>query len=267
MPEAGFTRIPPGTAAGHTVLGTRLTDLESAVNGLPIEAVEPHSLTRQHLPSVLVGTPATTALDNAIGSEHTYSSRAADEPYPGWNTAAGWKVINDTGSAGSAVMLRLTGLNVTLDANTSLEVWAEIEVVDVLLWNFTGGAMSGATNYAARVFGCFAIQYGNAVGTLNHLARTERYIRAESTDDATNLVGAVAHQTVTQQGKRVTIATRIRNTDPAGAITVNVVQMVVSCHAGLFGPPTTARDPLKSCRVRLRKGRISAFGKRHGTLT
>lgn len=267
MPATGFTRIPPGTAAGHTVLESRLSGLEDAINDLPLEAVEPHSLTRQHLPSVIVGTPKTTALDNAIGAEHIYSSQTGAEPYPGWNTTAGWKVINDTGTAGSLVMLRLTDLNVTLDANTSIEVWAEIEVVDVLLWNFTGGAMAGAVANAARVFGCFAIQYGNTTGTLNHLSRTERYIRAETTDDATNLVGAIAHQTVEQQGKRVTIATRIRNTDPAGAITVNVVQMVVSCHAGLFGPPSVPRDPLTSCRVRLRKGRLSAFGKRHGTLT
>lgn len=263
MPATLFSRIDPGQPAGHTVLGDRLTNMAAAVNDLPLEAVEPHSLTRQHLPSVIVGTPKTTALDNAIGAEHIYSSQAAAEPYPGWNTLAGWKVINDVGTAGSATMLRLTGLNITLDANTSIEVWAEVEVVDIELWDFTAGppARSAAVASAARVFGCFAVQYGNAVGTLNHLSRTERYIRAESTDDAGNLVGAVAHQTVAQQGKRVTIATRIRNTDPAGAITVNVVQMVVSCHRGGFGLAT------QHCRVRLRKGRISAFGKRHGTLT
>ena len=260
MPATGFSRIAPGDAATAASLANKLTGVRDAVNDLPLEAVEPHSLTRQHFPSMIVGTPGRTALDLAVGAETIYSGQAAAERYPGWDTVAGWKVVNDVGTAGGNA-LAVTGLGIALDANTSIEVWASTEVVDIELWNFAGAARAGAVAGAARIYACFAIQYSADGATWYHLARTERYLDAETTNDKGNLVGLVAHQTVEQQNKRCTIATRIRHTDPGGSITVNQVRMVVSCHNGAFlaGPP--------HCRVRLRASSIDVIGKRHGTLT
>lgn len=266
MPATLFSRIDPGQPAGHTVLGDRLTNMAAAVNDLPLEAVEPHSLTRQHLPSVVPGTPGTAVLEGV--SEHAYDSRVGAQPYPGWNTAAGWRVINSAGGGTPApalgTELRVTGLGVTLSSTVSIEVWAEVEVVDIELWDFTAGPPARST--AVRplaVFGVFAIQYSPDNVTWYHLARTERYLDGETDDDATNALGGMS-STNEQQNRRMTIATRIRSTDPGGAITVNHVRMVVSCHDGAF--LAAASDAFR-CRVRLREGRISAFGKQHGTLT
>lgn len=264
MPATGFSRIAPGDAATAASLANKLTGVRDAINDLPLEAVEPHSLTRQHFPSMIVGTPGRAVLQNAVSAESEYSSQAGAEPYPGWNTVAGWKVVNDVGTATGPNTLRVSGLGVALDANTSIEVWASVEVVDIILWDYTAGpptTISADVAGAARIYACFAIQYSNDAATWYHLARTERYLDAETTNDATNLVGATIHHDEAQQNKRCTIATRIRNTDPGGSITVNYVRMVVSCHRGNFALGT------QHCRVRLRQGSIDVIGKRHGTLT
>lgn len=264
MPATGFSRIDPGTTALHTVLGTRLTGMESAVNNLPLEGVEPHSLTRQHLPSVIVGTPSEAVLGNAIGSESEYSSQVGAEPYPGWNTVAGWKVVNDVGTATGPNLLRVSGLGVALSTTVGIEVWASAEIVDIELWDYTAGpptTESPLVTRCARVMGVFAIQYSNDAVTWYHIPRTERYFRAETANDASIMVAPTTGQTISQQLKRMTIATLIRSTDAGGAITVNYVRMVVSCwRAGFIGAD-------QHVRVRLRQGNINAQGIQFGTLS
>jgi len=270
MPETGFARIAPGDPATAASLANKLTGIRDAINDLPLTAVEPHSLTRQHFPSVVVGTPGSAALANAVGAESEYSSQAGAEPYPGWNTVAGWKVVNDVGTATGPNTLTVTGLNVALDTTTSVEVWASIEVAAIQLWDYTAGppALTAAVYGSFRIYACFAIQYSNDGVTWYHLARTERYLDAETSDDSTSAVVTALgppvlpqSQTVEWVSKRCTIATRIRSTDPGGALTVNRVRMVVSCSRGAFVGAT------QHCKVLLRSGRIEAIGKRHGTLT
>lgn len=270
MPATNFSRIAPGDAATAASLANKLTGVRDAINDLPLEAVEPHSLTRQHFPSMIVGTPGRTALALAVGSETEYSSQAGAEPYPGWNTVAGWKVVNDVGTAGGNE-LAVTGLGIALDANTSIEVWASTEVVDIMLWDYTAGpptTISAPVYGSFRIYACFAIQYSADGTTWYHLDRTERYLDAETTNDALYAVLTAlgppklpTSQTTTQNNKRCTIATRIRHTDPGGSITVNHVRMVVSCHRGSFVAGT------QHCRVRLRAASIDVIGKRHGTLS
>lgn len=257
MPATGFSRIEPGDGLTAASLTGLTNGIATAINDLPIEAVEPESLTRQHLPSVLVGTAAAAALNLAIGAEATYSSAAGAEPYPGWETVAGWKVVNDVGTATGPNLLRVTGLGVTLSSSVGIEVWGSTEIVDIVHWNTGGGALAGAAARSFRVLAIFAIQYSNDAVTWYHVPRSERYLHGETDDNAANATGT-AKASILQQGKRVTIATVIKHDDPGGAIEVNYVRMVVSCSAlGL------AADS----RVRLRQSTLDAEGFQFGTLS
>ncbi len=257
MPVTGYSHIDPGDALTAASLTSRMSGMGTAINDLPLASVEPHSLTRQHLPSVIVGTPGTVALANAIASEAVFSSQVGAEPYPGWNTVAGWKVVNDVGTATGANTLTVPSLNVALSTTVGLEVMAEIEIVDTTYWNFGGAALAGAAARSFRSLAVFAIQYSNDAATWYHIPRTERYVHGETADDASNATGTI-RQSVLQQGKRMTIWTLIRSTDAGGAITVNHVRLVCSCH--VLG---SASD----VRLRTRQGRCSGQGLQFGALT
>jgi len=260
MPTTGFSPIEPGDALSATSLTTQMDGIEAAINGVPVASVEPDSLTRQHLPSAVVGTPKWVTLNLAIGAEAIYSSQVGAEPYPGWDTVAGWKVVNDVGTATGANTLTATGLGVAMSSTVGIEVWADTEIVDIEWWDFGGGARAGATARSFRILGVFAIQYSSDGATWYHIPRTERYFHADCYNNATNATG-VAQATVPQQGKRATIATLIRHTDAGGSITVNQVRMVCSCHAlGLVGAGLAVR-------LRLRQANLSAEGIMFGSLT
>lgn len=258
MPVTGYSHIDPGDALTAASLTDRTSGMAAAVNDLPLASVEPHSLTRQHLPSVIAGTPGTIALANAITSEAIYSSQGAAEPYPGWDTVAGWKVVNDVGTATGPNTLTVTGLGVALSTTVGIEVMAEIEIVDTVYWDFSGGgSLAAAAARSFRALAVFAIQYSADAATWYHIPRTERYFHGETADDASNATGT-ARQSILQQGKRLTIWTLIRSTDAGGAITVNYVRLVCSCHA---------LAEASAVRLRTRQGRCSAQGLQFGTLT
>lgn len=260
MPATGYTHIDPGDTLTAASLTSRMDGMEAAINDLPLASVEPHSLTRQHLPSVIVGTPGTAELNGSmvpIGTEAVFSSQVGAEPYPGWNTVAGWKVVNDIGTAAGANTLTVASLNVTLSTTVGIEVMAEIEIVDTTYWNFGGAALAAAAARSFRSLAVFAIQYSNDAVTWYHIPRTESYVHGETADDASNATGTV-RQSIVQQGKRMTIWTLIRSTDAGGAITVNYVRLVCSCHA---------LGSANAVRLRTRQGRISAQGIQFGTLT
>ena len=161
MPLSGFNRIEPGDLATAASLTNKLTGLQSAVNALPLNAVEQDSLTRQHLPSVIVGTPSSAALN--LSSGLAYDGRAGNEPYPGWNTVAGWRPVNDVGGVAAGALgnvLQVTTLNVSLATTRSIEVRAECEVVSIQPWDFiVPGAYSTVGPW--RSFAVFALQYSN----------------------------------------------------------------------------------------------------------
>lgn len=263
MPETGYTHIQPGTALTAASIGNRLANMRTAVNAVPASSIEPHSLTRQHLPSMIQGTPKQALLPIAIGSEHIYSSQAAAEPYPGWDTVTGWKVINDGGTTVGANLLQVSGLGVTLSSNVSIEVKCGIEVVDVEVWDYSGGgagARLGAVfANATRVWAAFAIQYSNDGATWFHIASSEKYMGSQTANMAAD-AQADGGPTVAHQNRRQAMSLLIRSTHDGGAIEVNYVRMVVSCHRGAFGGTD-------HCRVRLRNGQLSAIGLRHGTLS
>lgn len=260
MPTTGFSTIEPGDALSAGSLVSRMDGLEAAINDLPLDSVEPDSLTRQHLPSNTVGTAKMITLNLNISSEAVYSSQVGAEPYPGWNTVAGWKVVNDVGTATGPNTLTVTGLGVALTTTVGVEVWADTEIVDIEWWNFGGGARAGAVARVHRILGVFALQYSSDGATWYHVPRSERYFRAETANDSGTATGAVA-VTVPQQGKRITIASLIRHSDAGGSITVNQVRMVCSCHAlGLAGAGL-------GVQLRLRQANLSAEGIMFGSLT
>lgn len=262
MPLTNLTRIEPGDQATAASLTNRLTNMQSAVNALPLNAVEQDSLTRQHLPTVIIGTPGTVALN--LGTELAYDGRAANEPYPGWNTVAGWRQVNDVG--GTAIgavgnVLQVTTLNVSLATTRSIEVRAECEVVSIQPWDF-GVPAAYSTVGPWRSFAVFALQYSNDAVTWYHVPLSERYLDAESDNDSAYTgANAVADA---QTNKRLKIRALIKSTDAGGAITVNYVRLVVSCWQPTTGGWTAAAV---RTRVTLRKCNLHAYGFQHGTLS
>lgn len=267
MPLTSLTRIEPGDQATAASLTGRLTNMQSAVNALPLNAVEQDSLTRQHLPTALIGTPGTVALN--LG-ELPYDGRAGNEPYPGWNTVAGWRPVNDVGGVAAGALgnvLQVTTLNVSLATTRSIEVRTECEVVSIQPWDFVA-ANAYSTVGPWRSFAVFALQYSNDGATWYHVPKSERYLDAESSDDAT-AVGA-ADIANPQTNKRLKIRALIKSTDAGGAITVNYVRLVVSCwHSANAGSwaATAVNAPNVRTRVYLRKCNLHAYGFQHGTLS
>lgn len=262
MPLSNFFRIEPGDPATAASLTNKLTGLQAAVNALPLNAVEQESLTRQHLPGVIVGTPSTVALN--LTPEIVYDGRAANEPYPGWNTVAGWRPVNDVGGVAAGAVgntLQVTALNVSLATTRTIEVRAECEVVSIQPWDF-GVPAAYSTVGPWRSFAVFALQYSNDGATWYHVPRSERYLDAESSDDSAAV--AVADIADPQSNKRLKIRALIKSTDAGGAITVNYVRLVVTCWQPTGGGWTAAAI---RTRVTLRKCNLHAYGFQHGTLS
>lgn len=268
MPLTSLTRIEPGDQATAASLTNRLTNMQSAVNALPLNAVEQDSLTRQHLPTVIIGTPGTVALN--LSAELAYDGRAGNEPYPGWNTVAGWRPVNDVGGAAIGAVgnvLQVTSLNVSLATTRTIEVRAECEVVTIRPWDFAAGS-AYSTVGPWRSFAVFALQYSNDGATWYHVPLSERYLDAESDNDSAYTgAGAVADE---QTNKRLKIRALIKSTDAGGAITVNYVRLVVSCWQSANASSWAAAAPNAPnvrTRVYLRKCNLHAYGFQHGTLS
>lgn len=256
MPLTNFSRLEPGDLATAASLTNKLTNMQSAVNALPLNAVEQDSLTRQQLPTVLIGTPGINGLN--LSSTRVYDGRAANEPYPTWRS------VNDVGGVAAGAVgneCNKTGLGVALSATVWMEVRAECEIVSIQPWDF-GGPSAYSTVGPWRAFAVFAIQYRAAAGSWFTVLRSIRYYDAESADDTAAV--AVAATAVEQSNKRAKIRALIRHSNEAGAITVDEVRLVVSCWQPTGGswPSATRRT-----RVELRKCSINAYGFQKGTLT
>jgi hypothetical protein len=262
MPLTGFTRIQPGDLGTASSLTSRLTAMQSAVNALPLNAVEQDSLTRQHLPTVVVGTPKINGLN--LATTRVYDGRAANEPYPTWRS------VNDVGGTAAGAVgneCNVTGLGVTLSSSVWMEVRAQCEIVSIQPWDFVAAA-AFSTIGPWRSFAVFAIQYRAAAGAWNTVLRSRRYYDAESINDSAYTAGAAT--AVTQSNKRASIRALIRHTNEAGAITVDEVRLVMACwqsaNAGSWAA-LAANAPNVRTRVELRKCSITAYGFQKGTLS
>lgn len=241
MPATGFTHIRPGDPATAASYQDRVDALEAAINDVPVASVEPRSLTGQHCPSVVLGRAAAYI---ETGTPYAYTS--LNTPYPGWNTAAGWKVVNSNGEGLGGTELAVTGLGYTLGARFPfVKVRAEVEIYDMT-------ATSGGGNHARNCFACFAFQYrATGAGAWSHRAVSERYYDADSSNDATSITGTASYT-----GKRVRLATILRFSS-LGAIDIGEIRLVTSVHIG---------DTL-GAQVDLRYGRLEVEAVLAGTLT
>lgn len=216
MPATDYTHIRPGDPATAASYQDRVAALAATVNDVPVASVEPRSLTGAHIPSVIVGRSAAY-----IDTPTPYTYTHLNTPYPGWNTAAGWKVVNDAGEALGGNELAVTGLGITLSARvTHIKVRAEVEI-----HNIASGSAGG--HYARNGFACFAIQYrATGAGAWSHRAVTERYYDSDTTNDA-----SVVTTSADFTGKRARIATVLRFAS-LGGISVGEIRLVTSVLVG-----------------------------------
>ena len=151
-------------------LNTRFTAMETSINNLSSSDINEGALTHHHLPSLVIESATAGLAPGAAG--HTYREGTTD--YPGWNTVAGWKVINTLGDSGTGTELEATfspAVN-TADADFGgILVLMNVQVVDI----YDNGS-SGTTG-----IGVFAIQAYDG-SSWHQIERTERYIQVGSAE-------------------------------------------------------------------------------------
>lgn len=169
--------LTEGDAFTGDSLWGRLSGVQNRINDLPSTSVEKQSFTNDHLPSVV------SSIGHAVidtNTDHTYNS--VQEPYPGWNTVAGWRVINTNGSLGTGTKLEAAlsdTVDISLDSNKVL-ILGNVHLVNIQELTGTGNS----TDYYA-VF-AFQVQTDDAVW--HHIARSERYANAETFGGTDQLV-------------------------------------------------------------------------------
>lgn len=208
----------PITAASFN---TRMQGVVDELNALDEVAIERRSLTAQHLPSAL---HTWQGVQYTAGATHTYRSNAGEEPYPGFNTVAGWIVVNSTGGIAAGgpggTQAQLTGLSINM-ADTKIagiQLKANVSVREI-----------NPTTVGHNAFACFAFQY-QVAGAWNSAKAglTERYVPAdvEDADTGPGLQWAPFRD--------APLRTVIRNAD-TGNVTVTGVRLVTSVHPMSLG--------------------------------
>ena len=239
--------IQEGDAITGASLADRLLVLQDRVNDLPRTAVQLRSLTRDHLPSTIIEA-ISAVIDPTL--DHEYDDNS--EPYPGWGTVPGWRVVNTDGSLGTGDKLEATftdAIDLT-DVNHKILILANVALVKV--YEDAAGVISG------DFYAVFAIQCQDSAGNWRHIHRTERYMDAEFWTDASG----TSYQLVLW--KDVPIRTLLDSDDSSIVFSnltnvkkVRVVISVVDCSAG-YGAQLV--------KVFLRQGNLSAIAFRAGTL-
>lgn len=238
-----WTPTSEGDALNAASFNTPLSQLQAEINDLDEPSIKRYTLGNQHLPSQVLAVGHQLLNPGAV---HTYNNTV--EPYPGWNTLAGWKIINTLGSAGGGTELEaILGSSVDLAGSgvKGVLVYCNIEVMQI--YDSLAITISGA------FYALFALQLRLTTGAYLHIARTERYTNS----DIETIAGVPTQLPVR---KDVPIRTLITVADVGATTTIDRVRAVVSVTdvSGVVPLTTT---------VALRRGNISAIGLRAGTLS
>jgi len=228
-----WTEIEEGDLVSAADMNARFLGVVAEINDLDEEAVERRSLHAAHLPSPIIESGIAFIDD---GTTHTYDN--TNEPYPGWDTAAGWTLIND----GGGQSLLVTGLAADM---TNADLYGILVMVNVHVLRMvqTGGVAS------ANNFVIVAIQARDTGTTWHHIPRTERYIDADGDAVPTPAI-------LVDEYKDIPIRTVIRQAD-VGDVTIDQIRVVISLIAAPVAAVTTAT---------LREGRLTITSLHAGTL-
>jgi len=242
-----WTRIEEGELFTGDSLATRLAYAQTRINDLPSASVEKASLSREHIPSVVI---ATAYAHIQPGSAHTYDD--VQDLYPGWNTPVGWTIINTDGSVGSftsAPRLQADFSSPIDTSDSSLRVLVLANVNLLEIEEITAAIVS------EDYFALFALQiqrYGSTAWL--HIARSERFASSEMWVDASS--GDEEWQL--KMWKDIPIRCLIVPSDGFGEI--SSVRMVVSV------VNTRATYATELVQVSLKEGNISAIVLQTGAL-
>lgn len=234
---ANWSEIAEGATLNAASLNTPMGNLRTEINDLDEGSIRRNSLTNLHLPTDVVAY-GHGALNP--GAAHTYNNNT--EPYPGWNTLAGWRPVNTDGSLGTGTLLRAQ-LNVST-ALTGGGIYGMLVMANVEMQHLQD--ISGGATVSDAYLGCFALQVRLVSGTIVHIARSERYVCADAFDPGTGLTQYAVW-------KDVPIRCLILNADLAGG-TVDDVRVVTSV-ADSNNPMVAAT----TTQLSLRRGNISAM--------
>lgn len=174
-----WTRIEEGELFTGDSLATRLAYAQTRINDLPSISVEKASLSREHIPSVVM---ATAYASIEPGVAHTYDD--VQDVYPGWDTSVGWKVINTDGSGGSFTSAPRLEADFHSDIDTSdpslrVLVLANVNLLEIE--EITASIVS------EEYFALFALQVQRSGFTSwEHIARSERFAGSEMWIDASS---------------------------------------------------------------------------------
>ena len=211
-------------------LNTRFAAMEMSINNLSSSDVNDGAFTHHHLPSLVIESATAGLAPAAVG--HTYHENVT--PYPGWNTVAGWKVINTLGDGGTGTELEATFSPVvdTADADFGgILVLMNVQVVDIY----------DAASTDDDGIGVFAIQAYDG-SSWHQIERTERYIR----QDGKSSLGAS-----NDVQKEISIRTLILGSDVGNGS--------VSAIRGVCAVTQTAGTTARVYRVKLRRCNISGI--------
>jgi hypothetical protein len=171
-----WTRIEEGELFTGGSLATRLAYAQTRINDLPSISVEKASLSREHIPSVVM---ATAYASIEPGVAHTYDD--VQDVYPGWDTSVGWTVINTDGSVGSGAKLQADFASDIDTSNPSLRVLVLANVNLLEIEEITASIVS------EEYFALFALQVQRSGFTSwEHIARSERFAGSEMWIDASS---------------------------------------------------------------------------------
>jgi hypothetical protein len=239
-----WERIKEGELFTGDSLATRLAYAQTRINDLPSISVERASLSREHIPSVVIAT-AYASIDP--GTSHTYNS--IQDLYPGWNTPVGWTVINTDGSVGSGAKLQADFASDMDTSNPSLRVLVLANVNITEIEELITPVMS------AGFVAVFALQVQRSGFTSwEHIARSERFVNSEFWVDYSS--GGTEYQL--KMWKDVPIRCLILPSDGFGEI--RKVRMVVSV------VNTRATYATELVQVSLKQGNLSAIAFQTGVL-
>lgn len=239
-----WERIKEGELFTGDSLATRLAYAQTRINDLPSISIERTSLSREHIPSVVIAT-AYASIDPGVA--HTYNSIV--DVYPGWNTAFGWTVINTDGSSGSGTKLQADFPSGMDTSNPSLRVLVLANVNITEIEELTTPVMS------AGFVAVFALQVQKSGSTAwEHIARSERFVNSEFWVD----YSSASAEYQLKMWKDVPIRCLILPSDGFGEI--RKVRMVVSV------VNTRATYATEVVQVSLKQGNLSAVTFQTGVL-
>lgn len=208
MPYPDWSKTQDGDTFDGPALKAQLQTIADAINDVEEGATKRHTLGRFHLQP-----PVFHVQSAALGTgTHTYNDTA--NPYPGWNTVAGWAPVTDGVTPLAATFSPVLDL-------TSAHVAGVLVLADIMIVDLTYTIFAASMKYYAY----FALQITDNLGTTYHLPLSECYTDIETRSDDDEASAALAYA---QKACEMQLEYFITSTDLPAGRTLASVKLVTS---------------------------------------